>query len=111
MNYTKEQLEKLPKWAQNEINRLEADLKHYKERSEQIEGSADTNTFLQEGLSSRPLPHHARIEFCLGEHNQHKASVYVTKNGYIDINCDSRMAKGTYIRPRASNAFEIHFFD
>ena len=46
MDYTKEQFEKLPKWAQSEINRLKNENKSIKEKNNQIEGNSETNTFL-----------------------------------------------------------------
>ena len=42
--YTKEQFEKLPKWAQDEINYLEMYRKSLHQRLMQFEGKSETNT-------------------------------------------------------------------
>ena len=53
---------KLPKWAQNEISRLTADLKHYKDAAMEME-TGDTNVFQQDILDRRPMKRDSSIIF------------------------------------------------
>lgn len=111
MNYTKEQLEKLPKWAQSEINSLEMYKKSLEQRIKQFEGEAETNTYIREGLDRMPIQNNAQIEFQTGDRKLNTVSVYVRKDGDIDINSDSRLGHTMVIMPRAANAFYITFID
>ena len=95
MNYTKEQLEKLPKWAQSEIKRLQG----------------LTNTHLVEGLDKKPLMNNAQIEFATGHNKMNKVTVYVRSNGMIDVNSDSRLGQELVILPRAANSFYLTFIE
>jgi len=63
MKYTKEQFEKLPKWAQNEIKVLEMNLASTNRILAEFEGKSATNTFLSNGLSKQPLPNNSHVEF------------------------------------------------
>lgn len=111
MEYTKEQLEKLPKWAQSEIKRLEGYTKTLEQRISEMSGESETNTYLVEGLSKMPLQKNAHIEFQTGKNNLNKLSVYVRSDGTIDLNADSRLGLDVAILPRAANAFYITFIE
>lgn len=111
MNYTKEQLGKLPKWAQSEIKQLETYKKSLEQRIMQFEGEAETNTYIREGLSKMPIQNNAQIEFQTGDRKLNTVSVYVRKDGNIDINSDSRLGHTMVIMPRAANAFYITFIN
>ena len=101
-----EQLKKLPIWAQNEFNALTANIELYKRQLAEINGELDTNTFMSEGLNERPLPKDSHINFRVGYNN---VSVYIMKDGTININTDSRTGHEVVILPRASNSFYLKF--
>lgn len=109
MNYTKEQFEKLPKWAQSEIKVLSQNIKDLSEKMNQLNGDSETNTYLNDMLDKQPLPKNSVIRFHLGEKNLNHVSVYVNRYGVIDINGDSRLGKKMVIIPQAANAFYIDF--
>lgn len=109
MNYTKEQLEKLPKWAQSEIKSLEMYKKSLEQRIMQFGGEAETNTYIREGLDRMPIQNNAQVEFQTGHNNLNTVTVYVRKDGDIDVNTDSRMGHTMVIMPRAANSFYIKF--
>lgn len=102
-------LDKLPKWAQTEVLRLEKEVEFLQSKLDQVTGVADTNTFLAEGLSSKPLPKNACIDFKVGDNLQNRVSVYIRKDGLIDVNADSRDGSTFMIMPRAANSFYLAF--
>jgi hypothetical protein len=64
---TPEQIAKLPKWAQNEINGLQYAVEYYKKQLVAVhEGT--TNVFVERGLKEEdiPLPPNTRIRYQLG---------------------------------------------
>jgi len=109
MNYTQEQFDKLPKWAQSEIKVLLQNVKDLSEKLSQVNGVSETNTFLHDMLDRQPLPKNSVIRFHLGERNLNHVSVYVNRHGVIDINGDSRIGKKMVLIPQAANAFYIDF--
>ena len=108
MNYTKEQLNKLPKWAQRELSRLELLTKTLNQRISEFNGESETNAYLTEGFDERPLMNDAQIEFRTGEKQANKVSVCVS-NGSVQVYANSRTGKDMIIRPVASNIFFIDF--
>jgi hypothetical protein len=111
MEYTQEQIEKLPKWAQSEIKLLKSYIQTLEQRIKEFNGDAETNTFLTEGLSKMPLQKNGCIEFQTGRDNQNKVYVYVRRDGMIDINTDSRLGQDVVILPRAANSFYLTFIE
>lgn len=109
MDYTKEQLEKLPKWAQKKIKSLEMYQQSLEQRIMQFQGESETNTYIREGLDRMPIQNNAQIEFQTGDGKLNTVSVYVRKDGNIDINSDSRLGHTMAIMPRAANSFYITF--
>lgn len=109
MQYTEEQFNKLPKWAQSEIRVLKMDNSELKTRLNEYEGVDPTNTYISEGLSSSFLPNNANIEFKMGDKQEHTVRVRVNKYGLVDVNTDSRSGKDMVILPRAANSFYIDF--
>lgn len=107
MNYTEKQFNKLPKWAQSEIRRLEGDNKYFEERLQEYEGKMETNTYLHKGIDNSPLPNNSCVKFCANK--QESISVYVMADGLINVNCDSRNGTRAVILPQASNVFNIKF--
>jgi len=104
MNYTEEQFNKLPKWAQSEIRVLEMRNRDLKETLQEYEGKAETNTYLITGMDKTPLPNNAHVEFHSG---QDVVSVYIQKDGTIDVNANG--SGEMVILPRAANSFYIKF--
>ena len=98
--------ERLPKWAQLEIQVMKKRIAYLENQLAQVMGYKETNTFISEGLSSKPLPNNSVIEFAVDSNS--KATVYVNGN-VININTDSRNGKRMVILPIASNCFEIKF--
>ena len=97
---------KLPKWAQQEIKRLNQDLAYY--RSKLQVGPDDSNTFADPYSDARrPLGHDTTIEFVLT--NGHKIRARLDRNsvnGLYDrlyVSGDDGIA----VFPNASNSVEI----
>lgn len=109
MKYTKEQLEKLPKWAQSEIRSLEIYKKSLEQRIMEFEGKSETNTYLRDGLDRMPLQNNACIEFQTGDKKQNTATFYIRHDGNIDVNTHSGLGYTMVIIPRAANSFYINF--
>lgn len=109
--YTTEQLEKLPKWAQGEIKSLEMYRKSLEQKISQFEGETETNTYIREGIDKMPIQNNAQVEFQTGYKKLNSVSVYVRKDGNIDVNTDSRLGHTMVIMPRAANAFYITFIE
>lgn len=102
---------KLPKWAQNEITRLRADLKSAIEKIDTMAGvlTANTNTCIISGLDEKPLPTDTCVKFIVP--NKGSATVMV-RQGVIYVNADTWSArKAMAIRPEAGNSFYIDFYD
>ena len=76
-DYTQDQFDKLPKWAQQEIKVLEMREKELEIKLAQFAGEQATNTYISEGLKRTPLPINSNIEFCTGRDGANKASIYV----------------------------------
>ena len=109
MKYQKEQLEKLPKWAQTEIRSLENSVKYLEQQISELIGESESNTYLVEGLNKKHLINNAKIQFEIGHNNMNKVNVCVHPNGMINVNTDSRLGHTMVIMPRAANAFYISF--
>jgi hypothetical protein len=102
-------LDKLPKWAQTEVLRLENEVEFLQRKLDQVTGVADTNTFLLDGLNKKPLPMNSQVEFRVGDKLQNKVSVYIRRDGFIDVNGDARDGSTFVILPRAANSFYLAF--
>ncbi len=106
-------INKLPKWAQMEMKRLQNEVEFLKSKLNQVMGtdtnSTDTNTFLVDGLSKKPLPKNSVIDFNVGDNLQNKISVYIRRDGFIDVNADARDGSTFVILPRAANSFYLKF--
>lgn len=111
MKYTKEQLSKLPKWAQVEINRLIKDLEVCKADLRRMDGEVSTNTFIEDGLDKHPLPANTSIIFGL-KNNKNQARCYIPKHeDCVYISTDSRIGDTMQLQLVASNTFKIVFKD
>jgi hypothetical protein len=109
MSYTQEQFDKLPKWAQSEIKRIDQYTKTLEQRINEFSGQSVTNTYIQDGMDIIPLLNNARIEFTTGHEGTDRVRVCVDRHGMVDINTDSRMGKTAVLVMSASNSFRIHF--
>jgi len=96
-------INKLPKWAQQKIERLENDLAYAKERL--TAGPENSNTFADPYGDPRPLGEGTAIEFHLGgADDRHKRiRVRITERGWLDINGGDMLI----VRPNASNSIEV----
>ncbi len=63
----KEKLKKLPKWAQEDIMRIEAKLKRIEKELEDLYGKSKTNTSIAFLPENKPLPNGCTIDFKLKE--------------------------------------------
>jgi ABC-type uncharacterized transport system fused permease/ATPase subunit len=108
MNYTQEQFDRLPKWAQLEINRLKNYTQSIEKQLRQEKGEEETNTFVRVVMDKYPMAKNAQIEFHTPDEKGF-VEVRVNSHGKIDIQGDSRMGKTMVIMPRASNSFYIDF--
>ena len=107
--YTQEQFERLPKWAQSEILKLEMREDELNRKLREFEGKEETNTYIKDGLGKMPIINNCTVEFQTGEKGLNTVSVYVRGDGNIDVNTDSRLGHTMCIMPRASNTFYITF--
>ena len=63
-DYTQKQFDRLPKWAQGEINRLKMNLEDAEKRVAEVAGDAETNVYIDDFLRGpTPLPKDCRIKF------------------------------------------------
>lgn len=99
MNYTEEQFNKLPRWAQNEINRLEHNIIHLVKKNDEIYGEVSTNVFVQDLMEEPTLPKNSIVNFYADENNQNRVTVSI-KNGKLQINGDSAIRKDMVLRMR-----------
>lgn len=88
---------RLPKWAKNEIERLNANIEYYKKQVQEIKGEKDTNVFIVEGLTKRPLPKNSHIEFRLGKNWSDKVDIN------IEEDCIQIYLDDVIVIPSASN--------
>lgn len=93
--------ERLPKWAKQELTRLERDLAYAKERL--AEGDEDSRVFADPYSDTpRPLGHDTSIEFVLGPKWGDKINVRIDGHG-IKVAGGNRLA----VIPNASNVVYI----
>lgn len=94
--------EALPKWAQQEIGRLERDLESA--RAKLRVGPEDSDTFADATLSelARPLGKGARIEFRFGDSWHERITAYIEDRRLV-VHGGSVLA----VFPRSSNGVEI----
>jgi len=93
----KERLEKLPKWAQEEINKLEIELEFYKNKVLEMSEINKTNTFMLIGEDKIPLVNSAEIEFV----NDKRTNIRLyMRNNELRIFGSQRIN----IEPRATNS-------
>lgn len=111
MEYTEKQVEKLPKWAQSLIKGLEQKESHLTKLLAEYNSEIESNTLIRDGFDKKQLPNNSVVEFMTGHNNANKVTVYVRRDGFIDVNTDSILGQNMVILPRASNSFYITFVD
>lgn len=86
--FTQEEINKLPKWAQNRLNNIEKDIQYWKDKAMEVSGEKETNVYIDHypPNQTQNLPADSRITFKLedGEINiQHKDnSLEIHSNSY-----------------------------
>ncbi len=110
---TQEQIDRLPKWAQRELQHLEYEAAGLKRRVAELEnGEDDTGTRARAGssLAWYPLPRHQHYEFDLdGDHN--KVQVFVRdEHGERSLEINS-VYGALEIQPRSSNLIRVKGVD
>ena len=92
---------KLPKWAQQELQRLEQDLAHAEEKL--AAGPEDSNTFADPYAdAARPLGRDTTVEFRFGPETSEKIQVRIDGDKLYVYGGDSLA-----IAPRSSNAIYV----
>lgn len=107
MTITTEQLSKLPVYARREIERLTADLAHWKAQA--TDGPEDSDTFVDriigiEGMEGRPIGTGTRVLFQHGAGDRQAVEVHVA-DGAVQI----RSANGgdLIIQPLSTNTCRV----
>jgi hypothetical protein len=95
-----EKLNKLPKWVQQEINKLEIELDFYKTKVLEMSEIDKTNTFMLIGENEIPLVNNADIEFVINKHTNIR--LYLQGNelrifGSRRINIEPRATNSCFI--------------
>jgi hypothetical protein len=95
---------KLPRWAQSRIQVAEMRLKEAQTRIDQINGMADTDTFIAEYPDMRPLPKDSNIRFMLDKR----------KWINVRIRAGRVLVMGSYaidLRPESANTLSVGVMD
>ncbi len=93
----KQDISKLPKWAQQRIATLEREAAYWQARA--LDGPEGSNTAVNEGMKLKPLEHGAEIRFQLGEHWVEHIDVRIDKDGLLQL----MGGDGIAIYPSSSN--------
>jgi hypothetical protein len=92
---------KLPKWAQDHIFKLEADVKYLQSKFDEM-SSGESALSHGTGLDRYGLPDRHRVEFTFDKHMWIEAHFNAEKNRVIVTS-----SGGFVISPRAYNSFEL----
>lgn len=94
---------KLPKWAQNEISRLNANVEYFKEQVRSTEHE-DTDTRIRHWEEpNQHLPNGARVEF--KDKDGEWITVYVDSDGRVQVMSGSSHYLAVY--PRSANGVQL----
>jgi hypothetical protein len=88
--------QRLPKWTQDTIRRLEADKRYLEEKLRQVEGKEPTNTHINEGMKKQPLPSGSEIRFSVG---RGWVSVRITEDDLLQV----MAGRSLHVQPASSN--------
>ena len=97
-------INKLPKWARIELEKLRADNKSYQLELVQVRGESETNVHRINLLEAQPLPKDSIIEFKLD-----KGTVTLRHDAYGELDITTSSGFDTVISPKASNSFTLTF--
>jgi hypothetical protein len=96
---------KLPKWAQQEFDRLESDLAYSEKKVREMLGESNegTEVYLWQGVDNLPLPARSQIRFkCEAEHDYRHFDVSI-RDGNLRI-----YGSGTFtVQPQSANSIEL----
>ena len=110
-NYTPEQFNKLPKWAQNELLRLEKNVAYHKKRADVVTSSEKSNTGYSQyettGRVWKNLPNNQEITFFPKENSQNSFDVKVDGFGRIEIYSNTGYPQKMVVVPMSSNVVAI----
>lgn len=106
---------KLPKWAQTELSRLRADLRHFSARLyEMVSGGGESNVILPYFLSDlkdQALPKDTRVQFKLPYSRRPTDGGYVevrhNQHGFIEIHGSHPID----VEPTSGNAINVKLRD
>jgi hypothetical protein len=100
---TQEQFDRLPKYAQEEMNRINENLVYLGKQLDEIQGIGETNTFIAEGVDTEhmPLPNNSRIRFVFDKSREIECQVI---DGKLHI---SGKIGALIVRPCVSNVIVV----
>jgi hypothetical protein len=96
----------LPKWAQNEIARLESDVEHWKVKA--TAGPANSDTFVTNYKADKPLGSSPQIKFQVGENN-HQCIEAKIVNGELRVSAP--WGGSLLVVPNCSNVVSLRLGD
>lgn len=100
---------KLPQWAQHELQRLRANVEHWRDKA--LAGPEESNTFTRHGMNHTPLGLSPTIEFKLEERRsiiaRFEPEFGLDSKGHLVIQASGRI----HVQPQATNAINIELVD
>ena len=97
--------DRLPKWAQQDMLRMESDLQAAEKKIREMAGESNegTEVFIWSGLDNIPLPARSQIRFrCEADHNYRHFDVSI-RDGNLRI-----YGSGTFtVQPQSANSVEL----
>ena len=101
----KENISKLPKWAQIKIRCLESNVSYYKKQVEEIKGEKETNIYIRDGIQElRPLSKNSTIEYVLDKQKGHSGKIHISlSSDTLEIYGGSSII----VKPEASNHIKL----
>lgn len=99
----KNDVSRLPKWAQRRLEAAEREVEHWKRLAH--EGPEDTDTFINTydiGTPGRPLEKGASIRFKVGGRGRGFIEAKL-RDGYVEIYADGSIA----VQPQSSNVVKV----
>ena len=108
-----ENMDRLPKWAQSKITKLEKDLATAQKQLRQIGGESETNVFWgynMKGMACGHIPEREPVTFKLGEHDQ--IEIVLCKIGTLPaLRINGKASYRMCVAPDSSNQVTIFIID
>jgi len=102
---------KLPKWAQNKIQKLQWDIESLEEKLKQARGNQKTNVYLHDYVSGdySYLPENRAIKFKIGKGDMDVIEVMLDLDNWTGMKCvEVRAVQGALIAiPSSSNVMKM----